>query len=53
MRTTSIFKLSVIFLTALFTVACKGNKSGEDNQKTGSVIIAKDKSQFVLKTFGH
>lgn len=49
MRTTSIFKLSVIFLTALFIVACKGNKSGEDNQKTGSVIIAKDKSQFVLK----
>ena len=49
MKTTSIFKLAVFFLTALSTVACKRNKNREDNQKTDSVMIAKDSTQFVMK----
>ena len=49
MKTTSIFKLAAFFLVILFAFACKGNKSGEKNQKTDTVMVAKDSIPFVLK----
>lgn len=49
MRTTSIFKMAVYFLTVISIVACKGNKSGEDNQKTDTEMFAQNSTQFVLK----
>lgn len=49
MRTTSTFNLALFLLVILSTFACKGHKSGEDNQMTDTVMVAKDCTQFVLK----
>ena len=49
MKTTSIFKITLFLLVILSTFACKGHKSGEDNQTTDTVKVAKDCTQFVLK----
>ena len=49
MKTTAIFKMSVLFLFVLSVVSCKGNKGGLDNQESDTVMVAKDSIPFVLK----
>ena len=49
MKTTSTFNLALFLLVILSTFACKGHKSGENNQTTDTVMVAKDYTQFVLK----
>lgn len=49
MKTTSIFKIALVLLVILSIFACKGHKSGEDNQTTDTVMVAKYYTQFVLK----
>lgn len=49
MKTTSIFKIALFLLVIFATFACKGHKSGEDNQTTDTVMVAMDCTQFVLK----
>lgn len=49
MKTTSTFNLALFLLVILSTFACKGHKSGEDNQTTDTVMVAKDYTQFILK----
>lgn len=49
MKTTSTFNLALFLLVILSTFACKGHKSGENNQTTDTVMVAKDCTQFVLK----
>ena len=49
MKTTTIFKMSVLFLFVLSVVSCKGNKGGLDNQESDTVMVAKDSIPFVLK----
>lgn len=49
MKTTTIFKMSVLFLFVLFVVSCKGNKGGLDNQESDTMMVAKDSIPFVLK----
>lgn len=49
MKTTSTFNLALSLLIIFSTFACKGHKSGEDNQTTDTVMVAKDCTQFVLK----
>ena len=49
MKTTSIFKITVLFLIVLSVVSCTGNKGGLDNQESDTVMIAKDSIPFVLK----
>ena len=49
MKTTTIFKMTVLFLFVLSAVSCKGNKGGLDNQESDTVMVAKDSIPFVLK----
>ena len=49
MKTTTIFKMTVLFLIVLSVVSCKGNKSGADTQESDTVMVAKDSIPFVLK----
>ena len=49
MKTTTIFKTTVLFLFVLSAVSCKGNKGGLDNQESDTVMVAKDSIPFVLK----
>ena len=49
MKTTTIFKMSVLFLFVLSVVSCKGNKGGLDNQESDTMMVAKDSIPFVLK----
>ena len=49
MKTTTIPKMSVLFLFVLSVVSCKGNKGGLDNQESDTVMVAKDSIPFVLK----
>ena len=42
MKTTTIFKMSVLFLFVLSIVSCKGNKGGLDNQESNTMMVAKD-----------
>ena len=49
MKTTTIFKMTVLFLFVLSVVSCKGNKGGLDNQESDTVMVAKDSIPFVLK----
>ena len=49
MKTTTIFKMMVLFLIVLSVVSCKGNKGGLDNQESDTVMVAKDSIPFILK----
>ena len=49
MKTTTIFKMTVLFLIVLSVVSCKGNKGGLDNQESDTMMVAKDSIPFVLK----
>lgn len=49
MKTSTIFNMTVLFLIVLSVVSCKGNKGGLDNQKSDTVMVAKDSIPFVLK----
>ena len=49
MKTTTIFKMTVLFLFVLSAVSCKENKGGLDNQESDTVMVAKDSIPFVLK----
>ena len=49
MKTSTILKMTVLFLIVLSAVSCKGNKSGLDNQESDTVMVAKDSIPFVLK----
>ena len=49
MKTASIFKMTMLFLIVFSVVACKGNKSGADNQESDTVTVANDSIPFILK----
>lgn len=49
MKTTTIFKMMVLFLIVLSVVSCTGNKGGLDNQESDTMMVAKDSIPFVLK----
>ena len=45
MKTTTIFKMTVLFLIVLSVVSCKGNKGGLDNQESDTVMFAKKQTR--------
>ena len=49
MKTTTVFKMTVLFLIVISVVSCKGNKSGLNNRESDTVMVAKDSIPFVLK----
>ena len=49
MKTTTIFKMTVLFLFVLSAVSCKGDKGGLDNQESDTAMVANDSIPFVLK----